>query len=219
MYIVKDGFYGYPWAFTRHPKEVLPMIHDFGGGSPCQGWVYCDDGLPEKYRGRIFHCEWGQGKIWAVKVAPEGAGFKYVDQIAFVDPTGTGVKDFRPYSIRPTADGRGFWITDWAFSGWSQKKIAGRIYKVTYIKDDVKPAPRGKDSDSIEALITALDHPAHTERLRAQRALEARHKEAFEALRKAWKEKRLSARALRHAVWILGLETLVPFPVHKFRAL
>jgi len=174
IYIVKDGFYGYPWAFTKHPKEVLPMIHDFGGGSPCQGWVYCDDGLPERYRGRVFHCEWGQGKIWAVKVEPDGAGFKYVDQIAFVDPSGTGVKDFRPYSIRPTADGRGFWITDWAFSGWSQKKVAGRIYKVTYVKDDVKPAPRGQEGQTMEGLVQALSHAAHGERLRIQRLIESK---------------------------------------------
>ncbi|HYT94853.1 MAG TPA: hypothetical protein VEL76_39415, partial [Gemmataceae bacterium] len=67
MYLPRGAFLGYPWAFTRHPKEVLPMIHDFGGGSPCQGWVYHDDGLPEQYRGRIFHCEWGKGKVLAVK--------------------------------------------------------------------------------------------------------------------------------------------------------
>jgi putative heme-binding domain-containing protein len=208
MYIVKDGFYGYPWAFTRHPKEVLPMIHDFGPGAPCQGWVYCDDGLPEKYRGRIFHCEWGRGKILAVKVEPDGAGFKYVDEIAFVDPTGTSVKDFRPYSIRPTADGRGFYITDWNFSGWSQPKVAGRIYKVTYGKEDVKPAPRGKDSDSIELLIKALDHPAHSERLRSQRALQTRSEEAAPTLLKAFDADRLSARALRHAVWIFDRNDL-----------
>ena len=86
MYLPPGGFMGYPWAYTMRPQETLPMIHDFGGGAPCRGWVYCDDGLPETYRGRIFHCEWGQGKVWAVKVAPDGAGFKYVDQIAFMDP-------------------------------------------------------------------------------------------------------------------------------------
>jgi putative heme-binding domain-containing protein len=204
MYIVKDGFYGYPWAFTRHPKEVLPMIHDFGGGSPCQGWVYCDDGLPEKYRGRIFHCEWGQGKIWAVKVQPEGAGFKYVDQIAFVDPTKTGVKDFRPYSMRPMADGRGFYITDWGFSGWSQKKVAGRIYKVTYGKDDVKPAPRGQDDDNPVLPVKALNHPAHSERLRAQRDLIGLGVRGAIAVRNALGQKVLNAAGKRHAVWILG---------------
>jgi putative heme-binding domain-containing protein len=209
MYTVKDGFYGYPWAFTRHPKEVLPMIHDFGPGAPCQGWVYCDDGLPEKYRGRIFHCEWGRGKIFAVKVQPDGAGFQYVDEIAFVDPTGTAVKDFRPYSLRPTADGRGFYITDWNFSGWQQPKVAGRIYKVTYVKDDVQPAPRGQDSDSIEELIKSLDHPAHTERLRAQRALQARSEQAVPALRKAFDGDRFSPRALRHTLWIFDAKELV----------
>ena len=70
MYLPPGGFMGYPWAYKFHTQDMLPMIHDFGGGSPCQGWVYLDDGLPEPYRGRVFHCEWGQGKIWAVKVEP-----------------------------------------------------------------------------------------------------------------------------------------------------
>jgi putative membrane-bound dehydrogenase-like protein len=203
MYLPPGGFMGYPWAYTRRPNETLPIIHDFGGGAPCGGWVYLDDGLPETYRGRIFHCEWGQGKVWAVKVAPDGAGFKYVDQIAFMDPD--KVKDFRPFCIRPTADGRGFYVTDWGFSGWLQNKKAGHIYKVTYVKDDVKPAPRGTDKDSIADLIKALDHPAYTERLRAQRQLDEiiNRKVAYYTLKEAWKAGKLSARARERAVWLM----------------
>ena len=207
MYLPRGGFMGYPWAFKQRPKETLPMIHDFGGGAPCGGYVYCDDGLPEKYRGRIFHCEWGQGKVWAVKVAPDGAGFKYVDQIAFMDPSGTAVKDFRPFTIRPMADGRGFYVTDWGLSGWLQKVERGRIFKVTYTKDDVKPAPRGKDTDSIEELVKALGHPAYSERLRAQRALEARGKELPATVEKMFKadENLFKNTALRrHLVWALS---------------
>jgi putative membrane-bound dehydrogenase-like protein len=204
MYLPRGGFMGYPWAFKQRPKETLPMIHDFGGGAPCGGWVYCDDGLPEKYRGRVFHCEWGQGKVWAVKVAPDGAGFKYVDQIAFMDPSGTAVKDFRPFTIRPTADGRGFYVTDWGLSGWLQKVERGRIFKVTYTKDDVKPKPRGKDTDSIEELVKALDHPAHSERLRAQRALSARGKDAVDPLIQMLQEKGDAAPARRHGLWCLA---------------
>src|SRR5262249_43774359 len=144
-----------------------------------------------------------QGKVWAVKVAPDGAGFKNVDQVAFLDPDGTGVKDFRPFTLRPTADGRGFYVTDWGFSGWLQPKKAGRIWKVTYVKDDVKPAPRGRDSDSVEQLIKALDHPAHSERLRAQRALIARGKDVLEPLLKALDKQALSTPGQRHALWVL----------------
>jgi putative heme-binding domain-containing protein len=203
MYLPRGAFMGYPWAFKQRPQETLPMIHDFGGGAPCGGWVYCDDGLPETYRGRIFHCEWGQGKVWAVKVAPDGAGFKYVDQIAFMDPAGTGVKDFRPFTLRPTADGRGFYVTDWGFSGWLQKVKAGRIYKVTYVKDDVKPAPRGKGTDSVEELIKALNHPAHSERVRAQRELAAKGREGVAALERRLTDSKVSDRAMPHVLWVL----------------
>jgi putative membrane-bound dehydrogenase-like protein len=208
MYLPHGAFMGYPWAFTRHPKEVLPMIRDFGGGSPCGGWVYCDDGLPEKYRGRVFHCEWGKGKVLAVKVRPKGAGFEYVDEIAFMDPNGTGVKDFRPFTLRPTADGRGFYVTDWGFSGWMQPVKTGRIWKVTYTKGDVKPAPRGtaKMGTSVADLVKALDHPAHTERLRVQRILEAtcRGKGGAIALRDAeryLRDEQAPAALRRHLLW------------------
>jgi putative membrane-bound dehydrogenase-like protein len=200
MYLPPGAYLGYPWAYTRRPKECLPMIRDFGGGSPCGGWVYLDDGLPQMYRGRIFHCEWGQGKVLAVKVAPDGAGFKFVDQVAFLEPN--GIKDFRPFSLRPTSDGRGFYVTDWGYSGWLSKTKAGRLWKVTYTGDDVKPMPRGKDTDSIEQLIKSLDHPAHSERLRAQRALIARAEEAIPDLEKSIKEQKISPRVRRHLLWI-----------------
>jgi len=150
------------------------MIHDFGGGSPCQGWVYCDDGLPEKYARRIFHCEWGQGKIWAVKVQPDGCGVQVRGPVPFVDPTGTGVKDFRPYSIRPMADGCGFWITDWRSAAGRRRKSRGDIYKVTYVKDDVKPAPRWPGGQTVQELVKALSHPAHSERLHIQRLIDGK---------------------------------------------
>jgi putative heme-binding domain-containing protein len=202
MYLPPGGYMGYPWAYKQRPKETLPMIRDFGGGSPCGGWVYCDDGMPETYCGRIFHCEWGQGKVLAVKVAPDGAGFKFVDQIEFLVPN--GVKDFRPFSLRPTADGRGFYVTDWGYSGGLNATKAGRLWKVTYTGDDVKPAPRGKDTDSIEQLIKALDHPAHSERLRAQRALTVRGKDAESAAYEALKNGKISERSRRHLLWVVA---------------
>jgi putative heme-binding domain-containing protein len=203
MPLPRNGFLGYPWAYKYGTQDMLPMIHDFGGGSPCGGWVYNDDGLPDIYRGRVFHCEWGQGRVWAVKAVPDGAGFKYVDQIAFLDPDGTSVKDFRPFTLRPTADGRGFYVTDWGFSGWSQNIKAGRLYKVTYVKDDVKPKERGKDTDSVEQLVKSLGHPALSERLRAQRALIARGKAAYEAAWEALKDKNLGKTARIHLLWVL----------------
>jgi putative heme-binding domain-containing protein len=203
MYLPPGSFLGYPWAYKQRPTETLPMIYDFGGGSPCGGWVYADDGLPETFRGRVFHCEWGKGKVFAVKVAPDGAGFKYVDEIKFMDPEGTAVQDFRPFTLRPTADGRGFYVTDWGFSGWLNPKKAGRIWKVTYVRGDVKPAPRGKDTDSVVMLIKSLGHPAHSERLRAQRALSAKGKDAARVLRKALEAGKLPLRAKSHALWVI----------------
>ena len=171
MMLPRGGFQGYPWAFKAHPGEVIPPVTDFKGGSPCGGFVYADDGLPATYRNRVFHCEWGKGKVYAVALKPNGAGFDFADEITFMDPDGTGLKDFRPFAIRPTADGRGFYVSDWGYSGWSANVKAGRLWKVTYTGSDVTPAPRLTGVKDVAKLLTGLGHPAHTERVRIQRAL------------------------------------------------
>lgn len=205
MYLPPGGFMGYPWDFSRPLNHAAPPVHDFGGGSPCGGWVYLDDALPGAYKGRIFHCEWGKGKVYAVKVAPLGANFKFVDEVAFLDPEGTGVKDFRPFTLRPTADGRGFYVTDWAYNGWTNKAVAGRLWKVTYTGDDVQPVPRlDLDRATLTEVCAALSHSAHTQRVAAQRELIARAakqpKEVRAALTAALKENTVTA--YRHAVWV-----------------
>jgi putative heme-binding domain-containing protein len=211
MYLPRGGFLGYPWGFKQQPSETVPLIHDFGGGSPCQGWVYLDDGLPATYRGRVFHAEWGRGKIYAVKLKPSltitqppGAGFEFVDEVKFLDPDGTAVKDFRPYSIRPTADGRGFYVTDWAFSGWTSKTVAGRLWKVTYTGDDVKPEARiDTTRATLDELAKALGHPAHSQRIQAQRELIARVAKEPAAVEKALKENLTeNLRLYPHVVWV-----------------
>src|SRR5262249_14677787 len=68
---------------------------------------------------------------------------------------------------------------------------------------DVKPAPRGTDVDSVDQLIKALDHPAHSERLRAQRALIAKGKDVLDPLLKVLDKEGLSPRGQRHALWVL----------------
>jgi len=205
MYLPPGAFMGYPWDFSRPLNHSAPPIHDFGGGSPCGGWVYLDDGLPAAYKRRIFHCEWGKGKVYAAKVEPEGANFKFVDEVAFLDSEGTAVKDFRPFTLRPTADGRGFYVTDWAYSGWTNKTVAGRLWKVTYTGDDVEPAARlDLDRATLTEVCAALSHPAHTQRVQAQRELIARAakqpKEVRAALNAALKENTVTA--YRHAVWV-----------------
>jgi putative heme-binding domain-containing protein len=204
MFLPRHADMGYPWAYKARPAETEPAIADFGGGSPCGGWVYLDDGLPEAYRGRVFHCEWGKGKVFAVKLKPRGAGFALADEIVFMDPDRTGVKDFRPFTLRPTPDGRGFYVTDWAFSGWLAKVKAGRLWKVTYTGTDVRPLPRGSDADPLAKQISSLGHPGHSERVRAQRALADLGVKGAVALQDALRAGKLSARARRHAVWVIA---------------
>jgi glucose/arabinose dehydrogenase len=200
LYVTNGSFHGYPWAFKQRPQELVPAIREYGAASCAGGWVYADDGLPATYRGRVFQCHPDQGKITATKLAVDGAGFKFVDEITFLD--GSDVKGFRPLALRPTADGRGFYVLD-----------ARRLWKVTYTNSDVTPQRRGKDTDSIADLIKSLGHPAHSERLRAQRALIAKGLAANDMLLQLFQEQKLSSAARRHALWVLR-ETDAPEWMH-----
>jgi glucose/arabinose dehydrogenase len=200
LYVTNNSFHGYPWACKQRPRELLPAIREYGKESSAGGWVYADDGLPETYRGRVFQCHPDGGKITATRLAADGAGFKFVDEITFLD--GSSMKGFRPTAICPTADGRGFYVLD-----------KSRLWKVTYANSDVMPQPRGKDTDAIDALIKSLGHPAHSERLRAQRALIARGLAANDTLLQLFQDKKLSSAARRHALWVLR-ETDAPEWVH-----
>jgi putative heme-binding domain-containing protein len=203
MYLIEGGYYGYPWAFKREPRTVLPPVSDFGSGAPTGGWAYADDGLPATYRDCVFHCDWLRRKVLAARVTADGAAFRCNGEIEFMGTDGTGVEDFRPVALRPTADGRGFYVTDWGYSGWLKPVKAGRIWKVTYVGGDTSPTPRGRDTDPVARLVEALDHPAHTERLRAQRALSVRGDEAIAALKELLWRGATSPRAKRHALWAL----------------
>ena len=197
---VDGGYYGYPYDYHAHADRFLNRIAEFGGGSPCGGVVYKEDAWPEKYRNRVFWSEWGKKKVQGFAFEPNGASFKIKDVIDFAEPGDSG--EFRPLDVCLSYDGRTMYVADWGMGSWGSKtEKVGRVFAISYKGPAIATRPRGTDSDPIDAQIKALGHPSWNERMRAQRALIKKGREALPAVVKALANPATEALAARHLVW------------------
>lgn len=199
---VPSGYYGYPYDYHPHPERHLPRMSEHGGGSPVGAACYREAAWPEKYRNAAFHCEWGKGKVQVFFLKKNGATFTS-EMEDFLVSDGSG--EFRPQDVNFSPDGKYMYVADWNFSGWTNPKVCGRLFRVSYIGKDVEPEPaRAKNSDPLEAQIKSLGHPAHSERMRAQRQLAIIGKESVDPLLRILDDKKSEARARIHAIWALN---------------
>ncbi|AMV36087.1 HEAT repeat domain-containing protein [Planctomyces sp. SH-PL62] len=202
---VDGGYYGYPFDYHDRKDRILPHMAEYGGGSPCGGVVYEEDAWPEEYRGRAFWAEWGKRAVRAFRFKPKGASFEVADVIDFVQPG--EVEDFRPIDLALSHDGRTMYVADWSMGGWGEKKdMLGRVYAVTPDEagGPIATKPRGSDADPVPALIAQLDHPARSERLRAQRALIAHGEAAYDDVTAALAKPETPEVAKRHLTWTVA---------------
>ena len=198
---IVGGHYGYPYEFLTAPFRALPIVAGQFGGAGTQGICYNDDGLPARYRGNLFFCDWGLQAVFRHEVAPEGGTFRVVHSDPVVEKG--NLADFRPFAIAPDADGASLVLVDWAYNGWlAGGPRTGRLYRLRYTGPDrVRPAPRPSGTDPA-ARIEALDHPSLTVRLEAQRTLVAQGNAAVGPLISRLKTKtRATGRV--HALWAL----------------
>ncbi len=195
---IVGAHFGYPYEFLTAPWRTLPITAGQLGGSGTQGICYNDDGLPQRYRGNLFFCDWGLGAVNRYVIEPKGATFAVKMKETFVEAG--DLKDFRPFSLCSSWDGRSFYLVDWGFTGWLAKgPKTGRIFRLTYVGEDkVEPAPRPKTY-----AISDLDHPSLTIRREAQRALAAKGDVAAPALTARLKGEGTIEGKI-HAIWALN---------------
>ena len=198
---VVGGHYGYPYQFLNAPERCLPIVAGQLIGSGTQGVCYNEDGLPKDYRGNLFFCDWGLQTVFRYKIERKGGTFAVKSRSQLV--TSGDVSDFRPFSLAVAPDGAGFYLVDWAFSGWlADGPKTGRLYKLSYVgADQPTPTPLPRDDQSA-TLVKALDHPAHSVRLRSQRALAAKGKAEVDGLAARLREVEPTTGRL-HALWAL----------------
>jgi putative membrane-bound dehydrogenase-like protein len=167
---IVGGHYGYPYQFLDAPHRALPIVAGQLGGSGAQGVCYNEDGLPASYRGNLFVCDWGVQTVFRYTIERQGGTFRVKARTPFV--TKGDLDDFRPFSMAVLPDGLGFYLIDWAFSGWlAAGPQTGRVYRLTYTGADKPAAAPRPSGDDPATLVKALDHPALSVRLEAQRRL------------------------------------------------
>jgi quinoprotein glucose dehydrogenase len=188
---------------NRAAYIVPPLAHVCSG--PAGMTYYPGVGLPERYRGHFFLCDFrgsaGGSGIRSFAVRPKGASFEMVDQHECIWSVLATDVDFG-------MDGA-LYLTDWV-EGWDLPK-KGRIYKVwdpAAARDPVVQSVRrlmdeGMMQRPVAELARLLEHPDMRVRQEAQFALAEKGKEALSALTEvALHGKQQLARL--HAVWGLG---------------
>ncbi len=198
---IVGGHYGYPDEFLEHPERALPIMGGRVGGAGAQGLCYNEDGLAERFHGNLFFCDWGRRTLIRYELEKCGGTFKVKDQ-EFVVRKGT-INEFRPFSIAVGDGGNSLFLVDWAFSGFLVAgPQTGRLYRLTYTgPDSVRAAPR-PTGPSVADRLVALDHPALSVRLAAQRALAAQSQETEGPLLASLRG-RGARRSRLHALWAL----------------
>jgi putative heme-binding domain-containing protein len=217
-HMVDGGYYGYPWDYRKRKPFTLWMIADFGGGSPTGGVGYNEDALPEAYRGNLFMLEWGKGQLVRFAVERDGGSYRIKEREIVVSRIPNKIKgskdEFRPVGITISPDGMSFYIADWNYNGWSNRKgpQVGRLLKVSYTgksqaapkPDWLVPAAMGQPfSATNEQLIEALGHPAQSVRLVAMRRLADRGAEIVPMVIKVLQDKNKAPEARWSAIWTL----------------
>jgi putative heme-binding domain-containing protein len=190
---IVGGHYGYPFEFVEAPTRCLPILGGWFGGAGAQGLMYNETGLPERYRGSLFVCDWGQQAVIRVELERQGTTYRIQGREAIVKAG--GLPALRPVSLAVAPSGDALYLTDWAYDGWlAEGPKTGRVFKLTCPGGTVASVP----IDEMEG----LDHPALAVRRKSQRALAARG-EASQAALKSRLEKDDRGPGRVHALWAL----------------
>ena len=198
---IVGGHYGYPYEFLHAPDRALPIVDGRLGGAGAQGICYNEDGLAGPFRGNLFFCDWGLQAVARYEVAPSGGTFA-VQSKEYIVRKGT-LGDFRPFSLAVGDGGDALYLVDWGFNGFLVAgPTTGRLFRLKYSgRDRARPSPRPA-GDSLADRLAALNHPALSVRLAAQRALAARASESEGLLMQALKTPGRRAGRV-HALWAL----------------
>ena len=221
VYVVEGGdtgwrmYYQYlsdrgPWNREKlwHPQHegqaayIIPPIANLGDGP--SGLVhYPGVGLPERYKGHFFMCDFRGGPsnsgIRSFAVKPKGASFELVDSHEFIwKILGTDIDFGYDGSI---------YISDWV-NGWDGLG-KGRIYKFLNpdAAEDIVTAETQSLARSnfrirpVKQLTELLSHPDQRIRQKAQFALADRSADAALIKVAVGSENRL---ARIHAIWAIG---------------
>lgn len=200
------GDFGWRTCSKKWPvrwEDSLPPVVDVGPGSPTGVVFGYGAKFPAKYHDALYICDWSYGKIHAVHMTPDGAGY-----------TGT-FEEFMSASPLPVTDlvvGKNDGALYVTIGG---RKVQSGLYRVTYAGSEAitesKPVPGGElhqlrvkleafhgrqDAAAIDTAWPALGHADRLVRFAARIALE--HQPIAQ-----WQEKALTEKDPRAALTAL----------------
>jgi putative heme-binding domain-containing protein len=207
LHVVEGGYYGFPWDFKPSRPYTLGAVHEFPGGAPTGVLAYTEDALPPEDEDALILCDWGNRTVQRARLTRDGATYR-LKPIEDLIPAGPS--DFRPVGIALSPDGMGFYVTDWNFAGWKQKKEAGRLFKLSRVGPSraapkpawYLPSTLGRGGEiPLGDLLVGLRHPAKSVRLAAERRIAKCGTAALQPLVEVLADPAAAACARRHAVW------------------
>jgi quinoprotein glucose dehydrogenase len=183
------------------PAYILPPLAHIGAG-PSGLTYYPGTGLPDRYQGHFFLCDFRgnftTSLIHAFEVTPSGASFEMKNRHDFIKGVLPTDADFGP--------GPGLYLTDWT-DGWNTKG-KGRVYRLfdPTLEDDPLVVEtenllkEGFSQRSNEELAELLSHRNQRVRFEAQWELADRGEEAHDLfVQTARSSENLHARL--HSIW------------------
>ncbi len=190
--------------FEGQAAYIVPPVANIGDG-PSGITYYPGVGLPEKYAGHFFMCDFrggaGGSGVRSFALKPKGATFEMVDREEFIWSVLATDVDFG-------MDGA-LYLTDWV-DGWG-KPNKGRIYKVSYpelsqtpdVLDVKKLMAEGFNKRSAKELSELLANNDMRVRLEAQYALADKGAASVATFKAVLKDNK-SQLARIHALWGLA---------------
>ncbi len=206
------GYDHVPWMadqlwtpyFEGQAAYIVPPISNLGDG-PSGLTYYPGTGLPAKYNGHFFLCQFkgsiANSGIQTFALKSKGASFELVNSEPFIWNVEATDVDFGPDSQ--------IYFSDWG-EGWERNR-KGRIYRVfetnfvhaPIVDETKKLLAKGFERTSQKELLQLLSHPNMRVRLEAQYALAERGNKSIAILAKV-AAIQANPVARRHAIWALG---------------
>jgi putative heme-binding domain-containing protein len=190
-FMQSGGEFGWRTCSKKWPvrwEDSLPPVVDIGPGSPTGVAFGYGAKFPAKYQDALYICDWSYGKMYAVHLSPNGAGY-------------TGVtEEFMSASPLPLTDIEVSKKDGAMYVSVGGRKVQSGLYRVTYVGGDVPKAP-ATDEGKIKDLEKF--HNSLSDQLAIRNVLEAFHgKQDPKAGDAAWPHLASTDRNLRFAARI-----------------
>ena len=191
-------------AVDLQPAWLVPAAGRLGAG-PSGFTYYPGVGLPDRYAGHFFMCNYtGGGGIESFAVKPRGASFEITDAHDFFKPINATDVEFG-------YDGK-MYVSDFVNLDWGGRSLGGRLFSLfdpQYVASDSAKLARqiiqdGFGKRSTDELIGLLNHADMRVRLRAQYELASRGESSAEKLIALAANRAATTVTRLHAVWGLG---------------